>query len=158
MIRIHPAARNKGVTGFVSAVVLFCFALLVSADTGDRKEEPLRITSDSMVAEKGGETVIFRGNVVAVRGDVTLSSDVMTVHFEKEKEVKHITAEGRVRLLQGDKEIRAGHAEYFPGDEKVVFTDKPVFRDGKTRVSGSSITYFIKTEKSIVRDSTVILK
>jgi lipopolysaccharide export system protein LptA len=157
-------ARNITELNFIKiAILILCilssfFSYYAYAGEGKSEKIPLEITSKSMVAEDNNTLITFKDSVVAKKGDITLYSDTLVVHYGKQRKVKKIIARGNVTLNQGDKEIKSENAEYFPDDEKVVFTGNPVFHENNNIVSGSKITYLITSEKSIVEDSRVILK
>lgn len=52
---------------------------------------PIEITSDSLEVLQKENKAIFRGNVIAVQGQIRLNSDVMVVHYKQQGADKHAT-------------------------------------------------------------------
>lgn len=129
------------------------------ADTG-----PMVIKSDSLEVDNKRKIVIFTGNVICKRDDLVIESQKMLVYYrsqptkqasEKEQvEVDKIIATGKVKITQTDGSMAmAEKAIYYQKDEKVVLTGKPVVKQGNDFVEGSTITLFLKEERSIVESS-----
>ena len=139
-------------------VIFLCIASETFAEEPDKENSPLEITSESMTVEEKSKIITFIGSVVAKKDTLTIYSDRMVVYYRQDKKIKNVLASGNVRLLQDEKEIRSEKAEYLPDEEKVVFTGGPVFTENKNTVTGSMITYIIRSGKSIVENSRVILR
>jgi lipopolysaccharide export system protein LptA len=73
----------------------------------------LRITCDKL-------------DVTATRFDTPDNKDSTLGPLEK---FKTLVATGNVRIVQGDREVTCGRAEVFPGEDRVVLTEKPVVID-----------------------------
>lgn len=73
----------------------------------------LRITCDKL-------------DVTATRLDEPDNKDATVGTLEK---FKTLVATGNVRIVQGDREVTCGRAEVFPGEDRVVLTEKPVVID-----------------------------
>lgn len=67
-----------------------------------------------------------RLDVTATRLDDPKTKDATVGTLEK---FKTLVATGNVHILQGDREITCGRAEVFPGEDRVVLTEKPVVID-----------------------------
>lgn len=73
----------------------------------------LRITCDKL-------------DVTAIRLDDVKNKDSTLGPLEK---FKTLIATGNVHIVQGDREVTCGRAEVFPGEDRVVLTEKPVVID-----------------------------
>lgn len=120
---------------------------------GPDAKEPLKITSREMVTDKKSGTIIFSGDVVAVKGTLTIKTDQMTVYTGKnQREFKKITAKGSVRISRDDKVATGDEAEYFNesqpggGEERIEMTGNASLKDGKNIASGEKVVYFFKSE------------
>lgn len=147
------------------SVVLIIFSLLfISSLAGEEKGkgEPIVITSQTLINDNKAKTATFDGNVVAKKGEITLYSNKLIVHYEDEQKggsIKMIEAVGNVRLVKAQRIITSHKAVYYPEpEERVVFTGEPRVTEGKNLVTGEKITYFIKDDKALVDKSKVYLQ
>lgn len=140
----------------------------------DKKQaEPTVITSKTLITDDNAKTALFEGTVIAKKGEITLYADKMLVHYSEQKagsktkqkdaegdvRIKQIDAEGNVRLVKGERVITSAFAVYFVDpEERMVFTGEPKATDSENIVAGSKMTYFIKSERSVVDNSKVFLK
>ncbi|MBF0517142.1 MAG: hypothetical protein HQK97_08505 [Nitrospirae bacterium] len=124
------------------------------------KNEPLIVTSATLVADNKKHTATFNGSVKAVKGDTTFYANTMVVFYteDKNQQIDHINATGNIRLIQGEKIITSDNAVYYGANERVVFTGKPVAKEGKNIVTGTKIEYFFETDVSFVENSRVHLE
>ena len=86
------------------------------------------------------ETVAtFHDHVVVTGTNIVMYCDVLrvvatrkgdpTATIGKYGTFKSLVATGHVRILQADREATCGRAEVFPGEDRIVLTDKPVVRN-----------------------------
>jgi len=83
-------------------------------------------------------TTVFHDNVVATGNDITLHCDYLKVittgigdknaTIGRHDRFKYLLATGNVRIVQGDRVATCGRAEVFPGEDRIVLTEKPVVR------------------------------
>lgn len=104
-------------------------------------EQPTVITSDSldMRSTERETTSIFIGNVVVTATNLRLTCDRLEVvayrhpdpaaAIGRVERFKSLLAEGRVRIVQGDREAACGRAEVLPGEDRLVLRDQPVLVD-----------------------------
>ncbi len=109
-------------------------ALLRAAD------DPLTVIECDGLAEtvtEGTETiatlhdkVIVTGNGIKIFCDylkvVAIRKGDPTAVIGKYESFKSLLATGHVRIEQGDRVATCGHAEIFPGEDKIVLTENPV--------------------------------
>jgi len=114
------------------------------------QKEPIVITSDRMEADRKQNTIVYSGRVVAVQGDMTMKSDVLTARYNIEmKQMKDVVAEGRVHITQGDR-VATGSKAIFNGAEKsIVLTGSPIVRQGDSEITGSRITFYMEKELAV---------
>lgn len=146
-----------------------CIAIFLSVINGisyaEQKKgvrEPVTITSQILTADNKARTAIFEGSVKAVKGDIILYSDKMTVYYQDEKagsSIKKIDAEGNIKLIKGERVITSSFAQYFSeADERVVFTGEPKATDGQSVIAGSKMTYFFVNDRYVVENSRVLMQ
>lgn len=147
---------------FFSFIFLSSLQGISFAEERKLAKEVITITSKTLTADNKAKTAIFEGSVKAVKGDIILYADKMTVFYQEEKSgssVKKIDAEGNIKLIRGDRVITSSFAQYLTEtDEKVVFTGEPRATDGQSVITGSKMTYFFKTDRYIVENSKVLMQ
>lgn len=110
------------------------------------------------------ETVaIFKGNVIVVGNNVRISCDHLEVVASRVgarddtvprlDQFKSLVATGRVRIIQGDREVTCGRAEVFPKEERIILTESPVVVDhsGPYVATGSRLV-LLRGERRIFGD------
>ncbi len=122
----------------------------------------ITITSKTLTADNKAKIAFFEGDVKAVKGETTLYADKMTVYYQDERpagSIEKIECEGNIKLIMSDRVITSSSAQYFSGDdEKVVFTGEPRATDGNSIITGTKMTYFLKSGSYVVEKSKVLLK
>lgn len=122
--------------------------------TGNKaNSSPVVITSDRMRSENGGQKIIFSGNVMAVRGDMTITSDIMEVYNTPDKkQTEEIVAIGNVDITQCDKRAKGDRAVYLDQLQKIILTGTPnaVAWEGKDIIKGREMIFLIEKDRFIV--------
>ena len=115
------------------------------------RKDPIFITSNWMEADRKKNTITYKGQVVAVQADMTMRSETLTAYYDPEmKQLKEAVAEGKVQVVQGDKNARGAKAIFNGKTKTVTLTGSPVVRQGNSEVSGSRITFFIEEDRAVV--------
>jgi len=119
------------------------------------QEEPIYVTSDKVEyldRKKEGE---FTGNVRAVQGKLTLTSNKLKVLFDESgQKISQIIATGSVRVTREDLIVMSENAVFFNEEQKMVLTGRPQVTTKDNKFSGEKITIFLKEDR-IVIDSQV---
>lgn len=148
------------IIGIFLSLLPICQAAL--AEQKKSSGEPVTITSKTLTADNKARTAVFEGDVKAVKGNMTLYADKMTVYYQDERSgssIEKIESEGNIKLIRGDRVITSSFAQYFSGsDEKVIFTGEPRAIDGGTIITGTRMTYFFKADRYVVENSKVLLQ
>ena len=133
---------------------------------------PTVITSTSMeMWSTDTETrSIFKENVTATGNNLRITCDKLDVTAvrmigkdalaEKNatlpslEKFKTLVATGNVHIVQGEREVTCGRAEVFPGEDRVVLTEKPVVidNDGPYVATGDRIV-LLRGERRIFGDN-----
>ncbi|MBP3730576.1 MAG: lipopolysaccharide transport periplasmic protein LptA [Mailhella sp.] len=150
------------------AFVLCCQYQAQAAPLPVSSEGPVDVTSDAMVYNSDKNTVVFKGNVEAVRGEFKMWSELLTIYLAsdgKEKsgdnsssltsamggnDVDRIVAEKNVRFENGTQHGSASKATYFARPNTLVLEGSPVLHDGDNSISGNVIRYFVNENRSVV--------
>ena len=113
--------------------------------------ETITIDSDRMELDQQKNTIIYMGNVVTVRGNVTMKSETLTVTYNTEmKRLDEVVAEGNLEVTQGNRIATGAKAVYNSENNSVVLTGDPVIRQGNSQVSGCRIIMFINEDRGVV--------
>jgi lipopolysaccharide export system protein LptA len=116
---------------------------------------PIKITAKTLVADNKRGTVTFKGNVVATRGEMVISSDALIASYSnKGKEIDQITAQGNVRVTQGDTVAVGQKAVFYNAEQKVVLSQEAKVWQGRNEVSGETITVFLGEDRMVVEGGT----
>ncbi len=159
--------RSGLLVSFMLCMALFLSGLSLAAEKGAAPEgkktekEPTIITSRTLTTDSKAKTALFEGSVVAKKGEMTLFADKMLVYYMEEKgstTIKRIDAEGKVKLVKGDRIVTSKFATYFAEpEERVIFTGDPKASDGENVILGTKMTYYMKDDRSIVEHSKAFL-
>jgi lipopolysaccharide export system protein LptA len=119
-------------------------------------ETPLPITVEAETAQidvKAG-TSIYKGEVIMIRGNITIHADTLTI-YTQDKKLKRAIAEGApVRFVQAadpateTREIRGEglHMEYLADTEFLILTEQAHLWQEANHFSGNRIEYEIPKE------------
>jgi lipopolysaccharide export system protein LptA len=151
-----PAADAKPSTGFLTL-------------NATRSKEPITITSDNLEYQYDDGVIIYRGDVLAVQGEVKVKSNELRITLVKDDDNKKVTAKaatqldsadssklqtvvatGSVRIDQGTRWAVAGKATFEQSKRTLVLTENPVVHDGPNEVMGDRIVVYIDENRSVV--------
>ncbi len=133
-------------------VLLGALFLLITLE-GVFAKTPITIKSDRMEVLQSQKIVVFSGNVVAKKADLTIYADRLLVYYttkDGKREVKKLVAIGHVKIHKNDWIARAGKAVYFKIQEKIVLEDHPQVWQGDNTVKGSRITLYLNEDRYVV--------
>lgn len=110
---------------------------------------------------------VFEQNVVVTGSNIRITCDKLDVTATRLDDPKNkaatvgtlekfktLVATGNVHIVQGDREVTCGRAEVFPGEDRVVLTEKPVVIDssGPYVATGTRIV-LLKGERRLFGDN-----
>lgn len=120
-----------------------------------KKDVPLHIVSDRMVADNKNQWVHFIGNVTATRAGVVIHSDRLEVYRNpKTGRIDRIEAIGRVDISREGKYATADKAIYYDAEEKIVLLGNPKAWENDNIIVGHKMNFFLKTDQLIVEGSS----
>lgn len=108
------------------------------------------ITSDKLTFDYQKQYALFEKNVVVVDPEMRLYADRMTVRFGPDNHITEIKAEGRVHIVQQDKEARSDLAIYNLLQGVIILTGKPQVTRGQDILTGDKITFWKGENRMIV--------
>ena len=116
-----------------------------------KKGTPINISSRRLEADNKARTVTFKGEVVAKKDDMTINADVMVASYDSGgRDITQIVAEGKVKIVQGDRIATSGRAVFYNEEQKLVLTKDPKVWQGKNVVGGEVITVFMAEDRMVV--------
>lgn len=156
---------------------MFCFSVLgvnvsaVETPVLDKPNVPITIHSDKMTLKNLENKIIFEGNVLITREEMTINADRAEVLLSESKgqssstlegsndgrEVRRITTSGNVRMVRGTQRAKADKGVYERGKEVFVLTGNPEVWDDDFHVKGEVITFYIDEERTVVSDSKAVI-
>ena len=116
---------------------------------------PIEITSDRMRSENGGQKIIFSGNVIATKADMTITSDIMEVYNTPDKtQTEEIVAIGNVEIIRGEKKAKGDRAVYLKHLQKIILTGNPkaIAWEGNDIIEGREMIFLMKKNRFVVND------
>jgi lipopolysaccharide export system protein LptA len=146
-------------TFFIS---LLAWTALASAQVGGKldSDKPIEISADELEVVQPDQQAIFRGNVVAVQGNVRLKSNVMRVYYltgEQRSEgmgaISRIEVDSNVQLATPDESAKASRGAYYVDKEQILLIGDVVLTRGKNILKGERLDYNLKTGKSVLSGS-----
>ncbi len=123
---------------------------LLALDKG-KQDEPVSIRSENASFDNKGLMGRYIGNVVVIKGDMTLTADEVKSFFDKKsKKVKRIEAFGHVRVEKAGRVITAEKAVFFDDVKKIELTGSPRMVQGENLLEGDKISFFINQDKLMI--------
>jgi lipopolysaccharide export system protein LptA len=145
-------------------LIFLALAVTVPAEPAYAQEEqvPMKVRSESMVFDQQKNTVVFTGDVHAVREDFDIRAREIVVQLAgsgKGKqaasgadmgEIEKIVAKGAVRI---ENQGRVGTSETAVYDVErgvLVMEGDPVLTEGENRISGKIVRIYLREDRSEV--------
>ncbi len=117
-------------------------------------DTPIVITADSMELQRKTNTIIYKGNVLVVRDDVKITSDVLSARYDaRDGGLRGVVAEGTVRVRDGRREMTGDKAVFDGPEETIIVSGNTTVRDGNNSISGDRVTIFVKEDRIVVENS-----
>ena len=135
---------------FALALWLAGAAWVAEGATAEEAADLTVITSDKLTFDYQQHFAYFQDNVVVVDPEMKLFADRMTVTFSASNKVTEIKAEGKVFIVQEDKQARSDVAIYNLQQGVIVLTGKPQVTRGQDVLTGDKIIFWRDQNKMIV--------
>jgi lipopolysaccharide export system protein LptA len=138
-------------------------------DMGGGRKDPITITSDNLVYEYKDGVIVYRGDVLAVQGDVKIRSNELRITLAKSgkdagaeeaggatlasassSKLDAVVASGNVRIDQGTRWAVGGKATFDQKNRTLVLTESPVLHDGPNEVAGDRVVVYLDEDRSVV--------
>ena len=116
----------------------------------EKNKDPLEITSDRMRSEDGGIKIIFIGNVVAIRGNLKITSDILEIYnTQDKKETEEIIAIGNVFITRDLKRGKGDKAIYIDKLQKIILTGTPkaIAWEENNMIEGRELIFLLEKDR-----------
>jgi len=132
---------------------------------GGRSKDPITITSDNLEYEYKSGVIVYRGDVLAVQGEMKIRSNELRITLAKSDEpakaaseigdtstskLQSVVASGSVRIDQGTRWAVGGKATFDQSNRTIVLTENPVLHDGPNEVAGDRVVVYLDEDRSVV--------
>lgn len=129
------------------------------------KDKLIQIVSDRLDVYDGKQVAVFSGSVQVNQQDTIINSDELHVFYKKEGgekkssdsigamnagDIERIEARGKVRITQGERIVTGDNAVLFYEEQKILVTGDTMMQEGKNRIKGGRITFFMNEKRGIV--------
>jgi len=137
-----------------------------------KSKEPITITSDSLEYEYKDGIIVYRGDVLAIQGEVKIKSNELRITLAKSDDgnkkkgggadatgalddasaskLQSVVATGSVRIDQGTKWAVGGKATFDQSNRTLVLTESPILHDGPNEVAGDRVVVYLDENRSVV--------
>ena len=123
--------QKKGPLGFFSA-----------------EKKPIDVVSDNMEGLEKGKVIVFKGNVVAIQGDLQMFSDTLTAYLgEETNEIEKALANGHVKIVKQDRIATCEEALFENTKGEITLKGNVVVFSGPNKVAGDIVKYFINEDR-----------
>lgn len=123
--------QKKGPLGFFSA-----------------EKKPIDVVSDNMEGLEKGKVIVFKGNVVAIQGDLQMFSDTLTAYIgEETNEIEKALAKGHVKIIKQDRIATCEDALFENTRGEITLKGNVVVFSGPNKVAGDMVKYFINEDR-----------
>jgi lipopolysaccharide export system protein LptA len=106
------------------------------------EEDLTVITSEKLTFDYQNQYALFEKDVVVVDPSMRLFADTLLVTFDANNKAEKIKAEGKVRILQEDKQARAKVADYNVETGEIVLTGEPQVTRGRDTLTAEVIRFW----------------
>jgi lipopolysaccharide transport protein LptA len=122
------------------------------------KDQRVAIDADLLTLEGTKNEAKWTGHVKAVKGKTTLLAPELTATYDEQGEINRVLARGGVDVTEGDRWARGTNADYDVPKGLLVVTGKPQARQGKTRMTGTKVTFFSGSEFLEVENAKTVIE
>jgi outer membrane protein assembly factor BamD len=112
------------------------------------EKKPIDVVSDNMEGLEKGKVIVFKGNVVAIQGDLQMFSDTLTAYLgEETNEIEKALANGHVKIVKQDRIATCEEALFENTKGEITLKGNVVVFSGPNKVTGDIVKYFINEDR-----------
>lgn len=112
--------------------------------------QPIDISSMKLIVDERARSAVFRGDVIARQGDVTVYSDSLVLLMGEDETLEKLNAVDNVRIVRGDEVATADKADYDLKRQEIVLQGHAKIHRGDNSLSGDQIVINLETRRSVV--------
>lgn len=152
--------KNKIFTFLVASALLapsFSSAQLGGMSGGFNDKQPIEITADQLEVVQANRQAVFRGNVIAQQGTVSIRANTMVVWYRTGAEkqgaqgaVSRIELKDNVALVTPQESARAAQGLYNVDTKQVQLLGNVVLTRGQNILKGDRLDFNLQTQKSLL--------
>ena len=94
----------------------------------------------------------------AVKQKTTLLTPELTAIYDDQGEINRMLARGGAEVIEGDRWAQGTNADYDVPKGVLVVTGKPRARQGKTRMTGTKVTFMTGSEFLEVENAKTVIE
>jgi len=114
-----------------------------------QNETPVFIRSDNFQLDSKNRLFIYRDNVEVVKGDLTITADVMNGKYDTNNVLQEITCENNVVITRGDRlKATSNHAFYDLKKDRITLTEGPELNDRGNVLTADKVIILVKEDRS----------
>jgi lipopolysaccharide export system protein LptA len=133
-----------------------------------RSKDPITITSDNLEYQYNDGVIVYRGEVLAVQGEVKVRSNELRITLMRDdkksggaraaselgsadtSKLQSVVASGSVRIDQGTRWAVGGKATFDQSNRTLVLTENPVLHEGPNEIVGDRVVVYLDEDRSVV--------
>lgn len=114
-----------------------------------QNDAPMFIRSDNFQLDSKNRLFIYRDNVEVVKGDLTITADIMNGKYDANNVLQEITCENNVVITRGDRlRATANHAFYDLKRDRITLTEGPELDDRGNVLTADKVIVLVKEDRS----------
>lgn len=128
---------------------------------GFNDKQPIEITADQLEVVQPNRQAVFRGNVVAQQGTVSIRANTMVVWYRTGNErsgaqgaVSRIELTDNVALVTAQESARAARGVYNVDTKQIQLVGNVVLTRGQNILKGDRLDFNLQTQKSLLSSNS----
>jgi lipopolysaccharide export system protein LptA len=115
------------------------------------------IDADALSLRQARSTALWRGHVRATRGRTVLTAPELEATWDAAGTITRLVARGGVSAVEPGRSARGDRADFDVQRGVVVVTGRPEAQQGRSRLSGSRVTFYPGTDRLEVEQATTVV-
>lgn len=116
------------------------------------------IDADQLVLDDRRNVAVWKGHVVAKRGETTLTAPELTALSDDQGTITRVQARGGVEATERDRWAKGQRGDYDVESGVLVVTGNPQARQGTSRMKGSKVTFHSGRDLVEVENATTVIE
>jgi len=109
---------------------------------------PTNITSDTLVLHSNDRVFVYKGHVVVVQGDMTLTSKTLEGTYNEQNQIEKLVAKGDVLITKQEIKATCQQALYDAPSSTVTLIDNPQLQQKDSVLNADKIKIFLNDNRS----------